>query len=425
LFLLGSKNLRIYKMDPNGIIRTIAGGGTVPIADGLLGISSKGTLFWDIDVDSNGDLYVTDQPANIVWKLVQNSPTGISLLSGNNQTGPSGIDLPVPLKVQLTGRAAAPPEGVTVNFAVTSGSATLSSATAKTDASGAAFIRVRPGAAGPITITATVPGTTLPPVPVSLTGQPALVCALAVPAISDVHSLSEWGNFTRFASGSYLEIKGSNLAQGTRLWGGADFQGSNAPIVMDGASVLINGKPAFTYYISPGQLNVQAPGDAAIGNVQITVSNCGGTSAPFTMQKAAIAPGLLAPGSFNVGGKQYLVALFPGGQTFVGRPNLIAGASFREAKPGDSITAYGIGFGDTTPANSPGVITAEKNSIPGLTIAFGSTSAVVSYSGLAPGTVGLYQFDFTVPDVADGDQEIVVKVGATQVLQTLFLTVKR
>ena len=71
------------------------------------------------------------------------------------------------------------------------------------------------------------------------------------------------------------------------------------------------------------------------------------------------------------------------------------------------------------------MITAGQNAIPGLTIAFGSTPAVVSYKGLAPGTVGLYQFDFTVPDVADGDQEIVVKVGSTQVQQTLFLTVKR
>jgi len=58
--------------------------------------------------------------------------------------------------------------------------------------------------------------------------------------------------------------------------------------------------------------------------------------------EAAISPGVLAPASFSVSGKQYLVAILPDG-AYVGNPNLVAGLTFRPAKPGDIITVYGIG----------------------------------------------------------------------------------
>jgi hypothetical protein len=84
-------------------------------------------------------------------------------------------------------------------------------------------------------------------------------CTLQAPVITDVRSLSEWGNLNMFASASYLEIKGTNLGQTTRLWSGDDFQDAAAPVSLDGTMVSINGKRAFTYYNSPRQLNVQAP----------------------------------------------------------------------------------------------------------------------------------------------------------------------
>ena len=172
-------------------------------------------------------------------------------------------------------------------------------------------------------------------------------------------------------------------------------------------------------------MNVQAPADTATGPVQITATNCAGASAPFVMQRAAMMPGMLAPPSFVVGGKQYVAALYNDGITFVGNTNLIPGVPFRPAKPGDSITAYGIGFGDVMPPIPPGVIVTQSNSIPNLTIQFGQTPAATTYAGLAPGFVGLYQFNITVPDVADGDYQIHVALGGVAVQQTMFLTVHR
>jgi uncharacterized protein (TIGR03437 family) len=249
-------------------------------------------------------------------------------------------------------------------------------------------------------------------------------CTLSAPAITSIASLTDFGSFTTFNSGSWLEIKGTNLATGTRLWEGRDFQGSKAPTSLDGTSVSVNGKPAFMYYISRTQVNVQVPADAALGFVPVTVTNCAGASAAVTAQKTALAAGILAPASFKIGGKQYAVAQYAD-LTFVGNPNLIAGATFRPGKPGDRITIYGIGFGEVTPAWGPGIVVGQQNSIDGLTIRFGETLATFTYAGLSPGLIGLYQFDIMVPEVPDGDAQIHFNVRGTEVAQTLYLTVKR
>jgi uncharacterized protein (TIGR03437 family) len=258
----------------------------------------------------------------------------------------------------------------------------------------------------------------------NLTSTGSGTCTLGAPAIASIGSLTDFGSLGTFNSGSWLEIKGTNLATAARLWEGKDFQGTNAPTSLDGTSVTINGKPAFVYYISGTQVNVQAPADAAIGSVPVAVTNCAGTSTPVAAQKAALAAGILAPASFNVGGKQYAVAQFAD-LVFVGNPDLIAGAAFRPAKPGDSIVIYGIGFGEVTPPSAPGVIVAEQNTIDGLTIAFDTTPAAFTYGGLSPGVVGLFQFDVVVPDVPDGDRQIRFSVRGTAISQTLYLTVKR
>jgi uncharacterized protein (TIGR03437 family) len=255
----------------------------------------------------------------------------------------------------------------------------------------------------------------------------------APPLIASVRSLTDFGGLSNFAPGSWLEVKGSNLAVDTRLWGGSDFLGSNAPTSLDGSSVSIDGNAAFVEYISGGQINVQAPADSATGPVKIAVTTCAGASAPIIVQEAPLAPGMLAPASFFVTGnppelvanKQYMVALFQDGVTYVGNSGLIPGVPFQPAKPGDSITAYGIGFGGVTPAIAPGVVAGQQNSIPNLTISFGSTPATLTYAGLAPGNIGLYQFDITVPEVADGDSQINISVGGVQVQQKLYVTVEQ
>ena len=266
----------------------------------------------------------------------------------------------------------------------------------------------------------------------------AYTCANTTPpAITFIDSAAGYGGYSYFASGSWLEIKGTNLADpadprltastNSGQWTSSDFNGVNAPTALDGISVSINGKPAYVWYLSPTQLNVQAPEDTVTGNVAITVTNCIATSSQFMFTRRTLAPGLLAPSNYNAGGTQYMVATFASDGAYVLNAN--AGAAFglnsRPAKPGDVIIAYGIGFGDVTPSILPGVIVQQSNAPTNpVTLSFGSTNATLGYSGLAGGFVGLYEFYITVPyGLADGDYQINATQNGTKVPQTMYLTV--
>jgi uncharacterized protein (TIGR03437 family) len=423
LYVSSFTDPQLYKVSGGTLRRIVGTGGDIP-ADG---VAAAGTSFftYNLKVDANGDVYSADLATSTVRKLILNSPSGLTLVDGDGQSGQVGQTLAKALKVQVMGRAGVGVAGATVTFAVTSGSGRVSAAATTTGVDGTAGVTLTVGPnAGPVTVTATLDGSALPPVTFKATGTAAPVtCTVAQPAIVSVKSAGDFGGSATFASGSWLEIKGTNLAGNTRQWGGDDFDGVNAPTSLDGVTVTINGKKAFIGYISPLQINVQAPGDAAAGTVDVTVATSSCSSATVQAQKAAVAGGLLAPGAFNIG-KQYAVGVLADG-FYVGPTGLIPGVAFRPAKSGEGVTLYGIGFGDVTPAIPPGIVVSGQSSVPGLTISFGTTAATVGYAGLAPNAVGLYQFNVTVPDVADGDYAITVKVGGNAVAQTSYLTVKR
>jgi uncharacterized protein (TIGR03437 family) len=424
---LTSADLHIYKLDTAGVIHIIAGAGKSNLTNGAIATSISGIFGNGISVSGAGDLLVADSGNSVIRQLVLDSPTGIVAAGGNNQSGAVGTALSTPITVTVSGRGGVNVPGVTVNFTVTSGSATLSTTSSTTDSSGTAGVGVTFGStAGTVIITATIAGSTLPAAQFTETAtstNPS--CTIGTPVITSVRSLTDFGGLSTFGSGSWLEVKGTNLATDARLWAGGDFQGNNAPIGLDGSTVSINGNAGFVEYISPGQINVQAPADPATGAVAITVTNCAGTSPAVTVQKTAIAPGVLATSAFNIGGKQYLVALYQDGVTYVGNSGLIAGVPFRPAKPGDQITVYGIGFGGVTPASAPGVIVTQQNAVPGLTVSFGQIPATTTYAGLAPGNIGLYQFDITVPNVPNGDYQINMSVGGVALQQAVYLTVSQ
>jgi uncharacterized protein (TIGR03437 family) len=245
------------------------------------------------------------------------------------------------------------------------------------------------------------------------------------PSITAVISASAFGSFSAVGPGSWIEIYGSNLAASTRGWTGADFNGNNAPTSLDGVKVDIGGQPAFVDYISPSQVNAQLPSDISVGGMsQLTVTNTNGASAPVNVTVNTTEPGLLAPASFKIADNQYVVAVLPDGN-YVLPAGAIAGANSRPAKPGEIIVMYGIGFGPVTPAIPAGEIDTQTNQLSNsLQVLFGTTPAQLPYFGLAPGFVGLYQFNVVVPAVADSDLEpLTFDLGAGAGPQTLFTAV--
>ncbi|MCC7155632.1 MAG: hypothetical protein IT161_13735 [Bryobacterales bacterium] len=234
----------------------------------------------------------------------------------------------------------------------------------------------------------------------------------------------------RISPGTWLEIYGRNLAIQARDWTGL-MQGNQAPVSIDGVRVNIDSKPAYIYYVSPTQINAQAPDGIGTGPVTVEVVTAGGRTTSM-VQASAFSPALLTTPSFLVGGRQYVAALFAGElnqgkQVFAGRANLAPGASFRPARPGDILTLFAVGCGPTNPGSPAGLVTQGLRPLASQPqVLFGQSSADAS-GYLASGFVGLCQINTTVPNVSgdsNGDLPISVTIGGIRNGQDLFITVQ-
>ncbi len=256
----------------------------------------------------------------------------------------------------------------------------------------------------------------------------APVSTTASPTITSAESASGFGGFSSVAPGSYIEIYGSNLAPNTdsRTWQTCDFNGNNAPTSLDGTSVTIGGQSAFVSYISPGQVNAQVPSNVGSGSQQISVTTASG-SADSTINVNSLEPGLLAPSSFLLNGKQYVVAQHANGD-FVLPAGALSGYTTTPASPGETVTIYGVGFGpavnstnQTIPAGQ--IASGTSSLVNQVQMQVGTQTVTPSYQGLAPSLVGAYQFNLVVPSGLSGDQLLTFTQSGTKGTQTLYLSV--
>jgi uncharacterized protein (TIGR03437 family) len=375
----------IRKVSPTGTITTVAGTGAGSyFGDGGPATSAGFYQPWGIAVDSSGNLYIADNGDERIREVLTNGT--IISIAGNSDIGYSGDGGPA------TSAELNYPTGVAVSAA-----GDVYVADCKNN-----VIRLLTPAS-------------------QVTGTP--------PSVSPggVVSASAFGEFTSVAPSSWIEIYGSNLAPDTRSWTGNDFNGVNAPESLDGTSVTIGGQPAYVAFISPGQVNVQVPSNIGTGPQPLIVTTqAGGAGNAYSVTVNTEQPGLLAPSSFNLGGNQYVVALFPDNITYVLPTGAIAGITSRSAQPGDTIILYGVGFGAVTPSTPAGQLAEQLDmlDVP-FHLFFGSTEATVAYDGLAPGYVGLYQFNVVVPNVSSNDPvALTFTLGGNQGAQTLYIAVQ-
>jgi uncharacterized protein (TIGR03437 family) len=435
IYIADTGNNRIRKISTSGIITSVAGNNYPSYAgDGGPAVVAELNNPEGVAVDKSGNIYIADTSNNVIRKV---SNGIITTFAGTGVAGFSG-DGAAAKQAKLYH-----PEGVTV------------------DANGNVYIadsfnnRIRRvGTNGVIT---TIAGTGVAgyggdgllatdslmrfPSGVSVDPQGNIYVADpqnqivrimtpiqgGPPAISanGVVTASAFGAFSSAAPGSWIEIYGSNLAANTRSWLTTDFTNILAPTVLDGSSVTIGGQSAFVSYISGNQLNVQVP-NVGTGPQPLIVNTPAGASPPYNLTISATEPGLLAPASFTIGGKHYVVALYADGVTYAGPPGAFAGITSVRAKPGDSLTLYGVGFGAVNdPAAAPGKIELTENTVTApLQILIGQAQAQVTFSGLAPLAVGLYQFNLVVPNVAANDAvPVSFTLGGTPGAQTLYTAI--
>lgn len=213
-------------------------------------------------------------------------------------------------------------------------------------------------------------------------------------------------------SGEWINIYGTNLAAATTTWNG-DF-----PVSLGGTSVAINNKPGYLWFVSTGQINVQAPDDTAAGTVNVSVTTAGGT-ATSTVTLAQFAPAFsLFPDNKHVAG---IILRSNGSGTqgggtydFLGPTGNSLGFQTVPAKAGDVVELFGVGFGPTNPAVPAGhAFSGAAPTTNAVQLQIGDTSVTPSFSGISG--AGLYQINLTIPSgLGVGDKSLLATVGGAQ-----------
>lgn len=234
---------------------------------------------------------------------------------------------------------------------------------------------------------------------------------------------------------TFGSIFGTNLVASTMDWG-QSFSNGVAPTQLGGARVMVNGEPAFMAYTGKGsdfgldfdQINFVYPEENSTGNVSITVETDAGTSAPATVQVQREAPGFFSF-RFEPDRRKYVAAVQNDGSAFVGPSDLFSdfdpppALPTRPAKPGDLVQLFGTGFGPTDPPFIGQIPTEVSSTVDQVTVSLGGTPATVEFAGLAF-FVGLNVVVIRVPDVPNGEHELIAEVGGRQTQTGMVLTVQ-
>ncbi|MGP8246545.1 MAG: hypothetical protein ACLQVN_18755 [Bryobacteraceae bacterium] len=228
------------------------------------------------------------------------------------------------------------------------------------------------------------------------------------------------GYSPQIAPNTWVYLKGERLAPAgiERPWQASDFVNGQMPTELNGVSATVNGKSAFVYYVSPGQVNILTPSDALSGVVKIQLANNGATSA------AVVAEGQpTSPSFFVFGAGPYVLAQHADG-SLLGPATLYPGAT-TPAKPGETVVLYANGFGSTSVPVVDGASAQSGTLSPLPVVTVGGIAATVAYAGL-PGPPGEFQFNVVIPaSISNGDQPISATYGGVSTQSGTLITIQK
>ena len=218
---------------------------------------------------------------------------------------------------------------------------------------------------------------------------------------------------TGISAGSIVTIFGKNLSLET-------VTASSLPLPkqLGNTTVLIDDMPAALFYVSPTQINAQAPRVVFSKSVSIpvviTVNNGRGTSRPVQAERAIYSPGI-----FTLDGSG------------CGTPIVVDALTWKiptenqSFAPGDLVTMLGTGAnnyplqpeGEPAPPNYSTFLVA-RPLIDGIL-------AKVLFNGKAPGMVGVDQINFQIPENAPEGCSVPLELWYNPRTQQVPLRIKR
>jgi uncharacterized protein (TIGR03437 family) len=413
LYIADSVNKRIRMVSPDGIIHTVAGNGSPNSSgDGQLATAAAISTPTAVAVDNAGNIFIA--AANSIRKV--NTAGIISTVAGSGGAGATGDGGPA------TSATMQAPQGVIVDSAGQIFIGDTSNNRVR-EVNNAGIITSIAGAqSGPVINGGRAANTSIGAEGLAIDCQENLYVAdsahnlvlkisgLAAPAGPAICQVLNGASLQPGISpNSWATIKGFGLAGATDTWDKAVVNGQ-LPVGVDGVSVTVGGKPAYIYYVSSSQINFLVP-DVPAGPQQVIVTNGALTSPPSIVPVSQYSPAFFAwPGNQAVATRQDF--------TWAVKNTTFSGTTTIAAKPGEIIIFWGTGFGPTTPAAPFGVqVPADQiystSSMPAVTV--GNISAPVYGAALAPGDAGLYQVAIQVPgSISDGDWPVQTTVGGLQ-----------
>jgi uncharacterized protein (TIGR03437 family) len=236
--------------------------------------------------------------------------------------------------------------------------------------------------------------------------------APVVPPASVVNNASFAVGTNSLAPGTIAAIFGSNLDDGTNNAFSSFGKNGELLTTLGGASVTFNGISAPMFSAFPGQLNVQIPeglGTTGLATVVVTVG--GQTSAPQTVPLGSFSPGIFSTNQKGTGQGAIQIA---NTSTYAAPSGSISGSATQAVKPGEFITIYCTGLGAVTnppAAGKPASNNPLSHTVTTPKVTIGGENAAVSFAGLSPGYVGLYQVNAQIPADASGGSAITVQLS--------------
>ncbi len=207
--------------------------------------------------------------------------------------------------------------------------------------------------------------------------------AIAPPHISRIVSAADFS--LPVAPGGLITLFGDQLSP-------VELAATSLPLPADlGNSCLtVNGMPAPLLFVSPGQINAQLP-FIVEGMATLVLRTPGGVTDSLNLTVSPTAPSIFHSGTAGPD---------TGLATVVRADNneLVTGSN--PIHPGDQIIIYATGLGRTLPAVEAGAPAPESplsEVILPPAVELGGVSLALSYAGLAPGQVGVYQINAAVP----------------------------
>jgi len=215
-----------------------------------------------------------------------------------------------------------------------------------------------------------------------------------------------------------------------------DLQGGRLPTRLGGVCVEIDGVRAPLFFVSSGQINLQALDGSAGAASAIVIRGCGtaeeSRSASETTVVAAASPTWFVFGN-DPSGENSVAALHGGGPLVAADPMLVPGGT--PAVPGETVSLFATGLGITDPPLAPGVV---PGSVLGAQLARVTGAAVLTiagrrlpleavlFVGAAPCCAGLYQVVLQLPaDLPTGRAPVSIAIDGVASPSGPFLAIQR